>query len=545
MNTAAIDTDLLRRYRYLFDLGGNRTQEIATVAAATTTNDYEYTSANQIYRRRVNAGAWTNFTYDNNGNLTNDGTNTYTWDRANRLKQRGLNYTYDGYGNRFQGDVTKYLLDIQPGLSEVIREEDTGSHGGFYGPPYFVHGLRGLHTFNRVNSSSGARYWTWPLEDGLGSVRVNVDSAGGVLESRNYDPYGNSFNPTGTSQTDYGFTGEPTDSNGLLYLRTRYYSPTIGVFTTLDPFEGMASRPMSLNGYSWVEGNVPNKVDRSGKCPPFLEPLVQTTYQTVKEYHPSFPELLREVNGEIPRGLGELTCFAYDAGEQLGPHIQEITTATGATFTAAVEIFGAATVGIVVASAALVGLIGLAIYLDVTNHVDVYTPDMLRGMRIPELGSIVTPTPNPNATVQPPVSTPAAPQPQLQPLPTPESTLAPQQPLNPCGTPTIVPTQTDEPKFIYRQARDSIRPQAVALRRESDFITGLSFNENLPSGLFLKYRESDLSFAGFEVRHRFTHSSPSRQESERIRYCTWEKIWARACNCIFERYGAMGCMVSS
>lgn len=266
MNSAAVDADLLRRYRYLFDLGGNRTQEISTIGATTTT-DYEYTAANQIDRRRVNAGAWTNFTYDNNGNLTNDGTNTYGWDRANRLNQRGLNYTYDGYGNRFQGDVTKYLLDIQPGLSEVIREEDTGSHGGFYGPPYFVHGSHGLHAFNRVNSGSGARYWTWPLEDGLGSIRVNVDSTGGVLESRNYDPYGNSFNPTGTSQTDYGFTGEPTDSNGLLYLRARYYNPAVGVFTALDPFEGMTDRPMSLNGYSWVEGNTPNAVDLNGNIP--------------------------------------------------------------------------------------------------------------------------------------------------------------------------------------------------------------------------------------------------------------------------------------
>lgn len=40
----------------------------------------------------------------------------------------------------------------------------------------------------------------------------------------------------------------------------------------LDPFEGMANRPMSLNGYSWVEGNVPNRVDPSGEqCEPLSE----------------------------------------------------------------------------------------------------------------------------------------------------------------------------------------------------------------------------------------------------------------------------------
>ncbi|MDZ4670157.1 MAG: hypothetical protein SH821_04740, partial [Phototrophicales bacterium] len=36
---------------------------------------YAYNGANQIY----------GYTYDNNGNLTSDGTLAYTWDRANRL----------------------------------------------------------------------------------------------------------------------------------------------------------------------------------------------------------------------------------------------------------------------------------------------------------------------------------------------------------------------------------------------------------------------------------------------------------------------------
>jgi len=66
-------------------------------------------------------------------------------------------------------------------------------------------------------------------------------------------------------QTNYGFTGEQYDStNDMLYLRARHYKPGVGVFTALDPFEGMAQRPMSLNGYSWVEGNVTNLIDPQG-----------------------------------------------------------------------------------------------------------------------------------------------------------------------------------------------------------------------------------------------------------------------------------------
>ncbi|MBE2267007.1 MAG: hypothetical protein IAE80_02160 [Anaerolinea sp.] len=50
----------------------------------------------------------------------------------------------------------------------------------------------------------------------------------------------------------------------MQYHRARYYNPALGVFPSLDPFEGIIARPMSLNGYSWVEGNTPNATDPNG-----------------------------------------------------------------------------------------------------------------------------------------------------------------------------------------------------------------------------------------------------------------------------------------
>ncbi|MCA9907109.1 MAG: RHS repeat-associated core domain-containing protein, partial [Anaerolineae bacterium] len=105
----------------------------------------------------------------------------------------------------------------------------------------------------------------WMVQDGLGSVRGVADASGTTLWSGSYGPYGNDFGDVGVSQTPYGFTGEPTNATGLVHLRARDYNPALGIFTALDPFEGMAQRPMSLNGYSWVEGNVANAVDASGK----------------------------------------------------------------------------------------------------------------------------------------------------------------------------------------------------------------------------------------------------------------------------------------
>ena len=88
-------------------------------------------------------------TYDANRNMTNDGTNAYTWDRANRLlSMGGHDYTYDGMGNRVSqlaaGVTTRYLLDQQPGLVQVLRATKSG--GIILDPNQsYVHGPRGIH----------------------------------------------------------------------------------------------------------------------------------------------------------------------------------------------------------------------------------------------------------------------------------------------------------------------------------------------------------------------------------------------------------------
>jgi RHS repeat-associated protein len=109
-----------------------------------------------------------------------------------------------------------------------------------------------------------ANNWEHMLTDGLGSVRGVVDTNANVLWSVNLDGYGNPFSTVGTAQTNYGFTGEYGLPGGLLHLRARNYQPGLGVFTALDPFEGMMGRAMLLNGYGWVEGNVASAVDPTG-----------------------------------------------------------------------------------------------------------------------------------------------------------------------------------------------------------------------------------------------------------------------------------------
>ncbi len=240
------DVNPVRDYTFAYDVAGNRTQEILTVDGGTPTQtDYTYDAANRI----SNAG----FAYNDAGQMTADGTLSYSWDRAGRLLGAGdSSYAYNGLGQRVQqtvsGVVTDYLLDVQPGLAKVIAAM-TGANT-----------VRFVHERGLLSQQDAAGDWQWMVADGLGSVRGVVDGTGfDPAYSVHYAPYGQSWSEQGTEQTPFGFTGEPTDNNGLVHLRARYYNPALGVFPSLDPVEGT-----SLNRYAYVAGNVVNFVDLSG-----------------------------------------------------------------------------------------------------------------------------------------------------------------------------------------------------------------------------------------------------------------------------------------
>jgi RHS repeat-associated protein len=108
--------------------------------------------------------------------------------------------------------------------------------------------------------------------DGHGDITALTDKLGAVLKDYAYDPYGNDTTTTnrapefakGTynkhAEKEYNnpfrYCGEYYDlSSGTYYLRARYYDPTIGRFLSEDMYRGNATDPLSLNLYSYCEGN--------------------------------------------------------------------------------------------------------------------------------------------------------------------------------------------------------------------------------------------------------------------------------------------------
>jgi RHS repeat-associated protein len=102
------------------------------------------------------------------------------------------------------------------------------------------------------------------LADGLGSTRVEM--VGNVVETTTtYEPYGKLLAQTGATGTVYGFTGEQYDAlTSLVYLRARYYSPSLNIFLSRDPFPGIPTMPASQHGYSYSHNDPVNYFDPTG-----------------------------------------------------------------------------------------------------------------------------------------------------------------------------------------------------------------------------------------------------------------------------------------
>jgi len=204
--------------------------------------------------------------YDCNGNLTFDGTRTYTYDAENRLltaNATGLaaTYAYDPLGRRTKksgtGVTTTYYLS--DGTDEIAEYDSTKTVTVRYIPGPAIDEPIAMET-----ASTGAKEYFHT--DKQGSVSAMSDATGAMVEGPyTYDPYGNCFvgsTPCSSSGEPYRFTGRRFDAEtGLYYYRARYYDPVKGRFLQTDP----VGYSLDLNLYVYVENEPVDLSDPSGK----------------------------------------------------------------------------------------------------------------------------------------------------------------------------------------------------------------------------------------------------------------------------------------
>lgn len=246
------------QHQFTYDALGNRlTSKEGTVNKAYTVNNVnQYTSINTN-------GSNAPPTYNKNGNLLNDGFNTYTYDYENRLitvqnSSGTINYKYDALGRRISrisgGNETLYSYD----LDNVIEQRSSTSTKSF------VYGSEIDQILYAKTSNASYYYYT----DDLNSVHAITDASGALVEYYTYDPFGTPhvFSPANvelatSSINTILYTGREYDFLSKTYnYRNREMNPTMGRFSQRDPLEFIDG----LNNYAYVNNDVVNDTDPSG-----------------------------------------------------------------------------------------------------------------------------------------------------------------------------------------------------------------------------------------------------------------------------------------
>jgi RHS repeat-associated protein len=246
--TSVINPNLTNSYKYGYDKNGNR----KTLQIGTETRNYTYTTNSN----RMDQNNSIQITLDANGNTTNDGTNTYSYNSLNRLIDVNgqTTYSYNGLGQR----VSKVVDGVQTNFAYGLNGELLGE----YGPTaettteyvylngtsfalvrqnqvYYIH-TDHLGTPRVVSDSNQTVIWRWD-SDAFGSTTANDDP----------DADGVKF------ELNLRFAGQYFDSEtGLHYNYFRYYDPGTGRYITSDPI-GL-NGGLNMFGYVWICWGEPN-----------------------------------------------------------------------------------------------------------------------------------------------------------------------------------------------------------------------------------------------------------------------------------------------
>ncbi len=178
----------------------------------------------------------------------------FRFDSRNRLVSAGeTSYHYDAENQRIGVNQTRYVINSQPALSQVLVKEENG------GKTFYVYGL-GL-----IGEEREGEYRAYHF-DFRGSTVALTDKTGKVVQRFQYGPYGELVKGD-ASVTPFLFNGKfgvMTEGNGLYYMRARFYSAEMKRFVNQDVLLGNVAVGQSLNRYAFVTGRPVNLVDPFG-----------------------------------------------------------------------------------------------------------------------------------------------------------------------------------------------------------------------------------------------------------------------------------------
>jgi RHS repeat-associated protein len=227
------------------------------------------------------------YSYDADGNLTQDGRWTYTWDGENRLinmtslgstptaSKFKLDFLYDYSGRRLQklvstnsgaGYVAQYTNRfVYDGwnLQAILNPQSLVTQSFLWGLDLSgsLQGAGGVGGLLRISSPVSSQFTCF---DGNGNTIALIDSSSSQITSQyEYGPFGETTRLTGSAGSTNPFkfsTKYQDDETAMLYYGHRFYNPVSGRWLSKDPTGEIGAD----NLYSSFNNNAISIIDRSG-----------------------------------------------------------------------------------------------------------------------------------------------------------------------------------------------------------------------------------------------------------------------------------------
>ena len=283
LTSVSKDNNLLREYTY--DAFGNRASK-KSYKDTIEESIYTYNKNNQLIKE-VMPSVTKIYDYDKRGNLTTITSNDVVTDRYeyginNQLISSSIvknndrvtsSYSYNGLGQRI-GEVINtpedpdkkisYVLDITKQYNNMLSE----SKGEIIANYYYDNGAFALDVEDNTS---------YYMQDDLGSILGLTDNECNIIESYDYDEFGNEIELVSNPIQSLTYTGYRKElATNSLYAQARQYNPRVGRFTSEDIVSGSMLSPLTFNKYKYCLNSPLVYVDPDGMKECFIEECSDT-----------------------------------------------------------------------------------------------------------------------------------------------------------------------------------------------------------------------------------------------------------------------------
>ncbi|AIT09870.1 hypothetical protein LO80_07735 [Candidatus Francisella endociliophora] len=241
---------------------------ITSLSDSKTTNSYTYGGNNLLSSVTSTANGSESISYDANGNIINEGGDSYTYDSANHLisfknADHTITFDYDPNGNVISTtqDSNKPVITRYDESGKLVYKLDPNKASNQVTDYIYLNGKLAVEATHNDGDLTNIAYH-YITTNALGSPIASTLN-GATEYSQDYKPYGIEQNDKDSDHL--GFTGKETIKDmGLVNMNARYYSPGIGRFMAYDPAEPTVDDLSSFNRYSYANDNPLRYTDPTG-----------------------------------------------------------------------------------------------------------------------------------------------------------------------------------------------------------------------------------------------------------------------------------------